>query len=289
MGQPIARNLVLAGFEVRTWNRSGGSVEGATACRNIEEAVRSALVVITMLSDDVAIRAVTFGEGKLLASLGRGGIHLGMSTISVALAAELATVHAEAGQRYVNAPVFGRPDMAAARKLFMLPGGNPADIEELAPVFAAMGQGTFPMPGAAQSAIAKLCGNFMLAALIESLGEALTLGEKGGVAPEHLLAMLTGTLFGLPVVHGYGGMIARQQFTPAGFAMPLGLKDMRLVLEAGDSLRVPLPLADLLRTRFLEAMARGKGDLDWSGMASVIRESAGLGDGAPSFHSEGRT
>ena len=276
MGQPMARNLAVAGFDVRTWNRSGGSVEGATTCRTIEDAVRPAAVVITMLAEDAAVRAVTFGDGKVMASLRTGGIHVGMSTISMALAAELATAHSEGGQRFVNAPVFGRPDMAAAAKLFVVPGGSTADIAELAPVFAAVGQGTFPMPGAAESAVAKLCGNFMLAALLESLGEALTLGEKGGVAPQQLLGMLTGTLFGLPVVHNYGGMIARQQFTPPGFAMALGLKDMRLVLEAGDGLRVPMPLADLLRTRFLQAMAQGKGDLDWSGIAMVARESAGL-------------
>lgn len=276
MGQPIAQNLARSGFEVRTWNRSGGAVEGATACRTIEEAVRPAAVAITMLSEDAAVRAVTLGDGKLAASLMTRGIHVGMSTISVALAGELATVHAEGGQRFVNAPVFGRPEMAAAAKLFIVPGGNAADIAELGPLFAAMGQGTFPMPGAKESAVAKLCGNFMLASLIESLGEALTLAEKGGVPPDQLLGMLTGTLFGIPVVHGYGGMIARQQFTPAGFAMALGLKDMRLVLEAGDGLQVPLPLADLLRTRFLQAMAQGKGDLDWSGMTTVIRESAGL-------------
>lgn len=277
MGQAMARNLASSGFDVRTWNRSGGEVEGATACRTIEEAVRPAAVAITMLSEDAAVRSVTFGDGKLAASLMTGGIHVGMSTISVALAAELASVHAQGGQRFVNAPVFGRPEMAAAAKLFIVPGGNARDISELGPLFAAMGQGTFPMPGARESAIAKLCGNFMLASLIESLGEALTLGEKGGVPPEQLLGMLTGTLFGIPVVHGYGGMIARQQFTPAGFAMPLGLKDMKLVLEAGDGLEVPLPLADLLRTRFLQAMAQGKGQLDWSGMTTVMRESAGLG------------
>ena len=247
MGQPMARNLVLAGFDVRTWNRSGGSVEEGTTCRTIEEAVRPAAIVVTMLSEDAAVRAVSFGDGKLIASLRTGGIHLGMSTISVALAAELATVHAEGSQRFVNAPVF-----------------------------AALGQGTFPMPGAAQSALAKLCGNFMIAATLESLGETLALGEKGGIAPEQLLALLTGTLFGVPVVQRYGGMIARQEFSPAGFAMALGLKDMKLVLEAGGALEVPLPLADLLRTRFLQAMAQGKGDLDWSGVTTLIRESAGL-------------
>lgn len=276
MGQPMARNLAVAGFDVRTWNRSGGSVEGATACRSIEEAVRPASVAITMLAEDAALRGVTLGEGKLAASLMTGGVHIGMSTISVDLAGELAAVHAEGGQRFVNAPVFGRPEMAAAAKLFIVPGGDAADIAELGPIFAAMGQGTFPMPGARESALAKLCGNFMLAALIESLGEALALGEKGGVAPERLLGMLTGTLFGIPVVHGYGGAIVRQQFTPPGFALPLGLKDMKLVLQAGDGLQVPLPLADLLRTRFLQAMAQGKGHLDWSGISTVIRESAGL-------------
>jgi len=199
-----------------------------------------------------------------------------MSTISVALATELATVHTEGGQRFVNAPVFGRPDAAAARKLWIVPGGSGADLAELAPLFAALGQGTFPMPGPAQSALAKLCGNFMIAATLESVGEALALGEKGGIAPEQLLGMLTGTLFGAPVVQRYGGMIARQEFSPAGFAMALGLKDMRLVLQAGDGLEVPLPLADLLRTRFLQAMAQGKGDLDWSGVTTLIRESAGL-------------
>jgi 3-hydroxyisobutyrate dehydrogenase-like beta-hydroxyacid dehydrogenase len=199
-----------------------------------------------------------------------------MSTISVALATELATVHAEGGQRFVNAPVFGRPDAAAAKKLWIVPGGSDADLAELAPAFAALGQGTFPMPGPSQSALAKLCGNFMIAATLESLGETLALGEKGGIAPEQLLALLTGTLFGAPVVQRYGGMIARQEFSPAGFAMALGLKDMRLVLEAGEGLHVPLPLADLLRTRFVQALAQGKGDLDWSGMTTVIRESAGL-------------
>ena len=276
MGRPMAKNLASAGFDVRTWNRSGGSVDGATACRTIEEAVRPAEVVITMLSEDAAVRAVTLGEGRVAASLMTGGVHVGMSTISVDLAGELATVHAEGHQRFVNAPVFGRPEMAAAAKLFIVAGGTAADIGQLGPLFAAMGQGTFPMPGARESAVAKLCGNFMLAALIEALGEALALGEKGGVAPEQLLGMLTGTLFGIPVVHGYGGMMVRQQFSPAGFAMALGLKDMKLVLQAGDRLEVPMPLADLLRTRFLQAMAQGKGDLDWSGMSTVIRESAGL-------------
>ncbi|MCU0622052.1 MAG: NAD(P)-dependent oxidoreductase [Gemmatimonadales bacterium] len=278
MGRPIAANLVAAGFAVRTCNRSGGAVDGATAAPTIARAVSGADVAVTMLSEDAAVEAVTFGDGGLLASLDAGALHLGMSTISVALAGRLAEAHAAAGQAFVAAPVFGRPEAAAARQLWIVPGGEPAHLDRLAPVFAAVGQGTWPMPGAREAALAKLCGNFMLAGTIELLGEALVLGEKGGIAPAALLDMLTGTLFTNPVSKRYGQMIATGVYQPAGFAMPLGLKDMRLVLQAGDDSRTPLPLAELLRSRFLEALARGRGDWDWAGIASVARDAAGLGN-----------
>ncbi len=276
MGRPIAVNLVAAGFSVRAWNRSGGEVPGATMARSIAEAVGGADVAVTMLAEDDAVEAVTFGEGKLLHSLRPGGLHLGMSSISPALAGRLGDAHRSAGQRYVNAPVFGRPEAAAARQLWIVPGGDAADLAWLAPVFAALGQGTFPMPGPRESALAKLCGNFLIAATVEAFAEALVLGEKGGIAPHALLDMLTGTIFGSPVAKRYGALVADTAFTPAGFAMPLGLKDIRLALEAGDGLRVPMPLAELLRGRFLTALARGRQDEDWSGIAGVVREEAGL-------------
>jgi 3-hydroxyisobutyrate dehydrogenase-like beta-hydroxyacid dehydrogenase len=276
MGRPMTRTLVDAGFVVRTWNRSGGAVDGATACSTIAEAVRDAEVAITMLSEDAAVEAVTFGEGRLLTELRSGALHLGMSTISVALAGRLADAHRAAGQGFVAAPVFGRPEAAAARQLWIVPGGEATHLETLSPVFAALGQGTFPMPGARQAALAKLCGNFMIAANIEIIAEALALGEKGDIPPQRLLDMLTGTLFGSPVVKRYGAMIAKGEFTPPGFAMALGLKDMRLVLEAGEESRTPLPVAELLRSRFLTALAAAKDDLDWAGIAGVVREQAGL-------------
>ena len=276
MGRPIAQGLVAAGFAVRTWNRSGGAVDGAEACPTIAEAVRGAEAAITMLSEDAAVEAVTFGDGRLLESLRDGALHVGMSTISVALAGRLAEAHAAAGQGYVSAPVFGRPEAAAARQLWIVPGGDAAHVRSLGPVFAAIGQGTFPMPGAREAALAKLCGNFMIAANIEVIAEALALGEKGGIAPSELLEMFTATLFGSPVVKRYGGLVAKGEFTPAGFAMALGLKDMRLVLEAGEASRVPLPVAELLRSRFLTALALGRDGLDWSGIAGVVREQAGL-------------
>jgi 3-hydroxyisobutyrate dehydrogenase-like beta-hydroxyacid dehydrogenase len=276
MGRPIAVNLVAAGFAVRTWNRSGGAVEGAVACATIADAVAAADVALTMLAEDAAVEAVTFGDGRLLAGLRRGTLHVGMSTISVALAGRLAEAHRDAGQGFVAAPVFGRPEAAAARQLWIVPGGDAADVAALASVFAALGQGTFPMPGAREAALAKLCGNFMIAANIEILAEALALGEKGGIPPAALLGMLTGTLFGSPVVKRYGAMIAAGQFTPPGFAMALGLKDMHLVLEAGEQSRTPLPVAELLRSRFLTALATGREGLDWAGIAGVVREQAGL-------------
>ena len=177
MGRPIAVNLVGAGFEVRTWNRSGGAVEGAVASATIADAVAGADVALTMLAEDAAVEAVTFGEGRLLAGLRRGALHVGMSTISVALAGRLAETHRAAGQGFVAAPVFGRPEAAAARQLWIVPGGDAADVAALSPVFTALGQGTFPMPGAREAALAKLCGNFMIAANIEIFAEALALGE----------------------------------------------------------------------------------------------------------------
>lgn len=276
MGRAMVARLVGAGVSVRTWTRSGAVVEGAESAASIEKAARGADVAITMLSEDAALRAVTMGEGHLLQVLASGAMHVNMGTISVHLAGELASLHLAAGQRFVNAPVFGRPESAAAGQLWILGGGSADDLQRLAPLFAVLGQGTLPFANARQSALAKLCGNFMIMGLIELLAESMTLAEKGGIPPRQLLEMLTTTLFNLPVVHGYGGMIARQEFEPAGFALPLGLKDARLLLEAGDALRVPLPVAAMIRERFIAALAAGREDQDWSSIAAMVREDAGL-------------
>jgi 3-hydroxyisobutyrate dehydrogenase-like beta-hydroxyacid dehydrogenase len=212
----------------------------------------------------------------MLASLRRGACHIGLSTISVALSRRLAAAHAGAGQGYVAAPVFGRPEAASARQLWIVVGGTDADLERSAPVLEAVGQGTFRMGDAPQASLAKLLGNFMIASTIEMLGEGLSTAEKAGMDPNRFLDLLTGTLFGAPVIRRYGQLVADTAFEPAGFRMPLGLKDIGLVLEAGEELRAPLPLAGLLRDRLLTALARGRGHLDWSGLASVIREEAGL-------------
>ena len=229
-----------------------------------------------MLANDDAVEAVTFGEGGILASLGEGAVHVSSSTISVELATRLSAAHAEAGQRFVTAPVFGRPEAAEAAKLFVVAAGEPGAVEAVSPIFEAIGQRTFVVADDPKAAsLVKLSGNFLIASVIESLGEAMALVGKAGVDKQQYLELLTSTLFGAPVYKTYGGLIAREEFEPAGFAAALGLKDVRLVLAAGDELRVPLPVASLLRDRFLTLLANGGEHLDWSAMGALAAWEAG--------------
>jgi 3-hydroxyisobutyrate dehydrogenase-like beta-hydroxyacid dehydrogenase len=281
MGAPMAANLVNAGFTVRAWNRSPGraaALAGATPASTPREAATGAEFVVTMLADDRAVEQVTLGDEGLLAGLADGAIHLGMSTISLVATRRMAAAHAGRGRVYLAAPVFGRPDAAKARLLWIVPGGAAEAIARAAPIFAALGQGTFPMPNAEQAALAKLVGNFLIGATIEALGEALVLAEKGGIDPEQMLALLTGTLFGTPVYRNYGSRIARTEFTPPGFAMPLALKDFRLILEAAAEAKAPMPLAELVEDRLSVALGLGRAGYDFAGLITVIREEAGLGE-----------
>ena len=279
MGAPIARNLVARGFAVRVWNRDAAklaAISGATPCASVAEAVAHADVAITMLAEDAAVREVTFAAGGLLDTLPRGAVHLGMSTVSLAIVRELVEAHAAHGQQYIAAPVFGRPDAAAAAKLFVVPGGPADTLERLAPVFAAIGQATFPMATPEQAALAKLAGNFMIAGTLEILSEALAFGEKGGIDPEKLMCLLTGTVFGSPIVNRYGGLIARAEFEPAAFALRLGLKDVNLVLAASQQLGLSMPVASVVQQHLLTAVDKGRGDIDFAGVATVVREAAGM-------------
>ena len=279
MGAPIAANLLKAGFTVRAWNRTPRKIpelESAMVQGTPADAVAGADAVITMLSDDRAVEQVTLGPSGIVTGMAAGAIHIGMSTISPALAERLVDEHPRHGSHYISAPVFGRPEAARARALWIVPGGSAELLSRVSRIFEAIGQGTFPMPTAPQANLAKLAGNFLIAATMESLGEALVLGEKGGIPPETLLEMLVGTIFGSPVVKTYGGKIARGEFEPAGFALALGLKDVNLVIEAAARVGIRLPLAELARERLLRAIERGRAQYDWSGMATVIREDAGL-------------
>jgi 3-hydroxyisobutyrate dehydrogenase-like beta-hydroxyacid dehydrogenase len=279
MGTAMAANLIKAGHDVSVFNRSPEKTRplielGAHEAADLAEACGGD-AVITMLADDEAASAVAFAEGGILDSLTKGAIHLSMSTISVALAKRLSQAHAHAGQRYVAAPVFGRPDMAAAAKLFIVAAGDPAALEACKPLFAVLGQKT-SMIGAEPWAanLVKLTANFLQAAVIESLGEAIALIGKAGIDRRDYVGLLTSTIFTAPAYKIFGPLIAAGTF-PAAFAAPLGYKDIRLALAAAESLRVPMPLASLLHDRFLRLFAQGGEGLDWSAIGGLATQDAG--------------
>ncbi|WP_319451020.1 MULTISPECIES: NAD(P)-dependent oxidoreductase [unclassified Mycobacterium] len=280
MGSAMASNLLHAGHAVAVYNRSFDKVEalvaeGARPARTVAEACR-ADVVVSMLANDDAVEAVVFGPEGVLANLKGAAVHVSCSTISVALAQRLTAAHADAGHGFVSAPVFGRPEAAQAAKLFVVAAGDPATVAAVSPVLDAIGQRTFVVAEQPEAAsLVKLSGNFLIASVIESLGEAMALVGKAGVDKQQYLDILTSTLFGAPVYQTYGGLIARDEFEPAGFAATLGLKDVRLVLAAGEELRVPLPIASLLRDRFLTLLAGGGEALDWSAVGALAAWEAG--------------
>jgi 3-hydroxyisobutyrate dehydrogenase-like beta-hydroxyacid dehydrogenase len=281
MGSAMAASLLKAGHEVTVQNRTASKAQplidqDAKFARKIADACQGD-AVITMLADDPAVEAVVFGEDGIVASLPRTAIHVSSSTISIALSDRMTSAHEKAGQRFVSAPVFGRPEAAAAAKLFVAAAGNAEALSACSPIFDAIGQKTFHFgekPSLAN--LVKLSGNFLIVSVIESLSEAMALVAKGGLDQHQYLDFLTSTLFAAPVYKTYGGLIADKKFSPPGFVAPLGLKDVRLTLSAAESLRVPLPLASLVRDRFLTLLARGGESLDWSAISQIAAQDAGL-------------
>jgi 3-hydroxyisobutyrate dehydrogenase-like beta-hydroxyacid dehydrogenase len=282
MGSGMAANLLKAGHEVTVYNRTAGKAKalvewGAHYAAHIADACQGE-VVFTMLAEDSAVESVVFGDAGVISNLGKGAIHVSSSTISIALSEKLAAAHVASGQRFLAAPVFGRPDAATAGKLFVTVAGPPDAIDACMPLFEAMGQTVFRFGDNAPAAnLVKVSSNFLIASVIEALGEALALVGKGGLDQQQYVDFLTSTLFAAPVYKTYGSLIAAKKFEPAGFAAPLGLKDVRLALAAGESLRVPLPLASLLRDRFLTLLARGGESLDWSAISQLSAEDSGQG------------
>jgi 3-hydroxyisobutyrate dehydrogenase-like beta-hydroxyacid dehydrogenase len=281
MGSGMARSLLKAGHDVTVWNRSHAKTHeiraaGAEVASDPGGAAKGE-AVITMLADDAAVEQVVFGEDGVLASLPRQAIHISMSTISAHFSGRLVNAHSERGQDYVSAPVFGRPEAAAAAKLFVVAAGRPAAVDRCRPAFDAMGQRTFVVsedPVAAN--LIKLSGNFLIATVIEALGETIALMRKANIDPERYLEVITNTLFAAPVYKTYGGLIAGEKYKPAGFKAPLGLKDVRLVLAAAEQNRVPMAIASLVRDRLISLIAQEGEDIDWSAIAKMAARDAGL-------------
>jgi 3-hydroxyisobutyrate dehydrogenase-like beta-hydroxyacid dehydrogenase len=280
MGAAMAGSLLKAGHEVTVYNRTPAKAEalvaqGAKAAIDVSGACGGDAVQ-TMLSNDAAVEDVVFGDGGIIDNLPPGAIHISSSTISVALSEGLAAAHEKAGQQFIAAPVFGRPDAAATGQLVIATSGTPAAIEAATPLLDAIGKTTFVVSATPKDAnLVKLSGNFLSASVIESLGEAIALIGKAGLDRRQYLDFLTSTLFGAPVYKIYGGLIVDGTFEPAAFAAPLAYKDIRLALAAADDLRVAMPFASVLRDRFLTLLANGGDKLDWSAIGQMAANDAG--------------
>ncbi len=278
MGRAMARRLAGAGFRVRGWNRTRrDAVPGVTICASLREATTGAAYVVTSLADDAAVAEVVLGDGGLLEVMEEQATHIGTSTISHGLASELAQVHTGRRRAFVAAPILGRPEAIDAGQAWLVLGGTADAIAPCQPLFAAISRGQTVMGQAPHALLGKICANFFLASTIEILGEASALGEKGGVPPALMMELFSATLLGSPATKTYASRIAEGNYRESGFRLPLGLKDLGLALDAGTDLRVPLPVADVVRGHLLEAMARGREAWDWSTIAAVAREAAGLG------------
>jgi 3-hydroxyisobutyrate dehydrogenase-like beta-hydroxyacid dehydrogenase len=281
MGSRMARNLAASGHTVAVYNRTKEKAEalcadGARVAESPGHSCEGAEVVFTMLADDAATEEVVFGAHGIAEALPKGSIHVACSTISTAIVKRLAAEHARRSQGYVSAPVFGLPPAAADRKLLIMAAGPVDQIERCQPLFDAMGRKTFVIgTDPWQANLVKLCGNFTILGMVETLGEATAMLRKSNVAPGQYLDVMN-ELFASPLYKNYGNKIVSDQFEPAAFPLHLGLKDARLILKAADESMTPMPLAGMIHAHMLAALIAGQGELDWSSLARVASRNAGV-------------
>lgn len=277
MGGGIAGRLLEQGHEVAVFNRTASAgdalvAKGARRAATPADAVAPGGIVITMVANDAALSAVATGPGGFLDRLGADGVHISMGTVSAALVRDLAQ-----RSQFVAAPVFGRPVAAASGKLWILQSGAAAAKARVRPLLEAVSQGIYDIGEAPDAAaIGKIAGNFMIAAATEAMGEAFALLEKSGADPRVWHDMMSHTIFACPIYASYGGFILDRAFTPPGFKLTLGAKDVGLALAAGQEQAVPMPFASILRDRFLTSVAQGRGDQDWTSIALNAALDAGL-------------
>lgn len=280
MGIAMAKRLLDAGFDLTVYNRTEAKAKplqalGAKIAQYPSE-FHDVDFLITMLTDDKAVREVAFGKQGFAQTLKKGATHIAMSTIGIELSRELATKHKEFGQNYVAAPVLGRPDAAAEGKLYVFAAGERAG--ECEKLFTVMGQRTFGIQGEVWKAhLVKLACNFMLVSAVQTMSEAFAFTRKAGINPQDFLEIFSTTIFNAPAYKNYGKIIASQNYNQdAGFKITIGAKDINLVLAAGEEMKVPMPTASLIHDRMVQAIAQGNADLDWSALGKIAAESAGL-------------
>ncbi|HET8913918.1 MAG TPA: NAD(P)-dependent oxidoreductase [Ktedonobacteraceae bacterium] len=282
MGHALAQNLLADGYDLKVYNRTPDKADdlvkkGAILVSKPAEVVSKGGIVISVLSNDQAVEEIVFGKGGILPQMKEDTIHLSISTLGPDTARKLAKAHEEYGSKYVSSPVFGRPDAAATRTLWVCTAGPQAAKERVQPILQALSQGVYDFGedvGAAN--IVKLAGNFMIVSAMEAMAEALTLGEKNGIERSALINMLTQTIFTGRIYQNYGQAISQKRYMPAGFFMELGLKDINLALKTAEEANMPMPLASLLRDRFMVGMAKGREKMDWSALSLGVSEDAGL-------------
>jgi 3-hydroxyisobutyrate dehydrogenase-like beta-hydroxyacid dehydrogenase len=281
MGFPMATNLLAAGHRVTVYNRAKSRADSLAArgaiVADTPEDCHDSSVVITMLSDDNAYEELLLSNNKFVDSFLPKTVHLCMSTISVALSEKLVKVHANANQIYVAAPVFGRPESAAARRLIIVAAGPENGIESCSPLFEALARKTFVLGSrAAHANLVKLASNFLLFAMIESLGEAVAFARKTGLDPNEFVNIITETVFDSGAYRVFGPMIAQSKYEPVAFPLSMVMKDVGLVLLAAEDAIVPLPFADVIRDQLSSAIARGYQNLDETALSRIAAENAGL-------------
>lgn len=277
LGAPIALNLLDRGHALYVYNRTASMTEplaakGAIVCKSVAELASTCNIVFTIVSDDVAIKTICEKDG-LLEHLPQHGVHISMSTILPQTSAYLAALHQARGQHYITSPVFGRPETAADRKMNFVVSGDGEIKKQIEPLLkdaGAAGVWDFGTEATAANTV-KLCGNFLIASVIKSVGESIQLAEKSGVDSKLMWNMFTQTLFSSPVFINYSNVILAQRFEPAAFAMKLGLKDINLVVQQAESVGQPMPLASLLQEKLKELVDKGNENLDWSALSMAER------------------
>ncbi|MEO6521622.1 MAG: NAD(P)-dependent oxidoreductase [Mucilaginibacter sp.] len=283
MGTPMAQNLIKAGYHLQVYNRTISKADeldqsAITKCKTPAEAATDVEFVVTMLSEDEILKEAVSGEHGLLHTLPKGGVHISMSTISPETSQLLAGLHHLAGSHYIAAPVFGRPEAAAAKKLFVCTSGNTEAKERARPILEALGQSVTDFGGDVGGAnVLKVAGNFMIIGAMEMMAEAFTLAEKNGLNRTDVANFFGATIFNAPIFHNYGKLIANKQYEPVGFKARLGLKDARLAVKLSQTSETPMPLATLAHNRLLTAVAKGGGDRDWvEAFGKGVTDDAGI-------------
>jgi len=281
MGVPMAENLLKSGNELTVFNRTREKAQplldkGARLGTSPADVARQSEVVFTMLADDQAVEEVTLGENGVLDALPEGAIHVSCSTISLNSVTKLAKAHAEKNRQFVSATVLGRPDAAAAAQLRVMVAGPPEAREKIRPLIEAIGNRIFICGDEAPMANAvKLGNNFLIVSFIECFAEAMTMVRKHGVDPAVYLEVVK-SFFGSHVYANYGQIMLDRRWEPAGFKLRLGYKDVKLMLEAGEMAGAPMPVADVIKNRFIECVARGWGELEWAAILKAVEADAGL-------------